>query len=302
MKVFLTGGTGFIGSYVAKELSDKGHEVTILARNPDKVPALRELPGVTIVGGLLTDLDVVEENLHDKDACIHVALGWGDFATTMLKNDTFPSVFLFETAARLGVKHFIYTSSTAVMGNLSSSVDEKSKPHPSDFYGATKASSECFLFATSYRFAMSCNVIRPGYTFGNPVVDGASMEPDDRFRKIVRNALSGDDIVIVKYDGTQFVWAGDLAGLYLALLESGLNRRTYFALGSNFVQWEKIAEKAIRVTGSKSAIRIEEKGFSRSPSLYDVRLMERDFGLAFDSWDRIVNHIEYLAASMKSEN
>jgi len=38
MNVFLTGGTGFIGSYVAMELVKQGHHVTILARNRNKVP------------------------------------------------------------------------------------------------------------------------------------------------------------------------------------------------------------------------------------------------------------------------
>jgi UDP-glucose 4-epimerase len=40
MKILLTGGTGFIGSYVAMELVQYGHQVTILARNQHKVPAL----------------------------------------------------------------------------------------------------------------------------------------------------------------------------------------------------------------------------------------------------------------------
>ena len=42
MKIFLTGGTGFIGSYVAMELVKHGHQVTILARNPDNVPELKK--------------------------------------------------------------------------------------------------------------------------------------------------------------------------------------------------------------------------------------------------------------------
>jgi UDP-glucose 4-epimerase len=294
MKIFLTGGTGFIGSYVVKALSDKGHNVTILARNPDKVPAIRELAGVTIAGGLITDLDVIEEHLHDKDACIHIALGWGDLATSMLKNDTFPSVFLFETAGRLGVKRFIYTSSTAAMGNLSSNADEKGKPEPSDFYGATKASSECFLLAVSHKYDMRCNIIRPGYTFGNPIIEGASMESDDRFKKIARDAIAGNKIDLVRFDGTQFIWAGDLARLYLAVLDSDANRQTYFGLGSEFVSWEKIVKKAIELAGSKSTISLEDRGYSREPLLYDVELMRKEYGFAFESWGEIVKHIGYL--------
>ena len=55
MKIFLTGGTGFIGSYAVKALVDTGHQLTILARNPQKVPKLYELPGVRIIHGTITD-------------------------------------------------------------------------------------------------------------------------------------------------------------------------------------------------------------------------------------------------------
>jgi UDP-glucose 4-epimerase len=294
MKIFLTGGTGFIGSYVVHELSKRGHEVTILARNPDKVPCLSDLPGVKIVPGLLTDFDVIEQNLEGKDACIHIALGWGDHATSMLKNDTFPSVFLFETAARLGVGHLIYTSSTAALGHLFKNAGERDKPEPTDFYGATKASSECFLLAVSHTYPMRCNIIRPGYTFGNPVVRGAFTEPDNRFRSIVKQAKTGDDINIISNDGTQFIWAGDLARVYASVLESGSNRKTYFALGDAFYSWESIAQKTIELTGSNSRIITEDKGCHSNPFCYDVSLIKQEFGLNFKSWEKIVEHVSYL--------
>ena len=40
MRIFLTGGTGFIGHFVAKEFLERGHSLKILARNPDKIPSL----------------------------------------------------------------------------------------------------------------------------------------------------------------------------------------------------------------------------------------------------------------------
>ena len=118
MKIFMTGGMGFIGSYIVKMLIDNGHEVTVLARNPDKVPAFKNLPGVNILKGGLADFDLIEKKLPGHDACIHNALGWGDTAVEMLKNDTLCSVFIFEKAAASGVKQLIYTSSTAALGDF----------------------------------------------------------------------------------------------------------------------------------------------------------------------------------------
>jgi UDP-glucose 4-epimerase len=77
---------------------------------------------------------------------------------------------------------------------------------------------------------MKINIIRPGYTFGNPVIDGSSTQGDTRFHQIVKIALENRPITVVKNDGTQFIWAGDLAKLYIKILHSYVNRKTYFGL------------------------------------------------------------------------
>lgn len=48
MKVFMTGGTGFVGSYLSRELVQKGHDITILTRR-DKPPAAA--PGISFITG-----------------------------------------------------------------------------------------------------------------------------------------------------------------------------------------------------------------------------------------------------------
>ncbi|MEN8143151.1 MAG: NAD(P)-dependent oxidoreductase, partial [Thermodesulfobacteriota bacterium] len=39
MKIFITGGSGFIGRQLAKALADRGHQITILSRSPRKGPS-----------------------------------------------------------------------------------------------------------------------------------------------------------------------------------------------------------------------------------------------------------------------
>lgn len=305
MKVFLTGGTGFIGSYVALELVNRGHEVTILARRAHKVPALRKIAGIEIVEGDITDKILLERLVVGQDACILVALnytkqtGW-----EVLLDDTLPTVFLADAAAQAQVKHFIYTSSTAAndslyMGGASEeeaalkAVTTSTKQHPATFYGATKAASENYLIAQSHCSAMRVNIIRPGYTFGNPVVPGARTQSDTRFRKIVQAALENRPIQVIKNDGTQFIWAGDLAKLYLAVLHSEVNRKTYFGLSKKFVSWVAIAQEAVRQCNSKSPIEVEDKGWSDAGLYWDVSDVKKDFGLEFDAWDKIVEHVAY---------
>jgi UDP-glucose 4-epimerase len=308
MKVFLTGGAGFIGSHVAMELAQRGHRVTILARNRRKMPALLAVEGLEVVEGDLGDLPLLERLVAGQEACVHVALKYSEKAGhEVLLDDTLPTVFLAGAAAKAGLASFLYTSSTSANDSLYMggqdpweepirNVTVRTKPHPATFYGATKAASEVFLMAQSHLAPMRVNIIRPGYTFGNPVVEGASMESDGRFRDIVRKAVAGRTIDVIENDGTQFIWAGDLAKLYGAVLESALNRRTYFGLSKRFVSWQAIAQEAVKRCGSASPVRVEDRGWSDDGAAWDVSDMQRDFGLEFDPWEKIQAHLDYLMA------
>ena len=306
MNIFLTGGTGFIGSYVTLELLKHNHKITVLARNPDKIPKFKEIKELEMVKGTLSDSELLENLIKGKDACIHIALNYSEAKEgwETLLDDTVPTVFMSNIAAKEKVKHFIYTSSTSVNDSLySGGADEleeqikicntKTKQHPATFYGATKAASENFLMAESHLSSMRINIIRPGYTFGNPIAEGAHTQSDTRFKNIVNNAFNNKPIPIIKNDGTQFIWAGDLAKLYTKILHGNVNRKTYYGVSKNFISWERIAQKAIKKCDSKSQILLEDKGWSYYPLICDTSYIKLDFGLEFEPWDKIKEHLYY---------
>ena len=63
MRVFITGATGFIGSYVAHRLLEAGHDLVAIARNPDKTPSLSRHPRVERVPASLYDFALIREKL-----------------------------------------------------------------------------------------------------------------------------------------------------------------------------------------------------------------------------------------------
>jgi len=295
MNIFVTGGTGFIGSYVVHELVSHGHQLTVLARNPNKVKGFINHPQIEFIEGSLYDQDRIKEGLYGKDTCIHIALGWGDSPLEMLERDTKASVYIFETAAELGVGQIIYTSSTAAIGEFRPVMAEDIDCRPVDLYGATKAATEAYLLAIAKVKKIRCNIIRPGYVFGNPVVEGAPMQPDDRFRKIVKAAKANEPIHLVKNDGTQFIWAGDLAKVYYRLLSSQHNRQIFLGLSTQFISWEEIAQYAVGYLASESEIVLEDKGWKRDDDYFDVSLLKKEFGYSFSAFEQIKRHVEYIA-------
>ncbi len=268
--------------------------MTVLPRNPNKVPAWLNHPAIEVVRGQLSNREAVESAFAGKDAAILVALGWGNTAIDVLQADTLPSLYLFETAAELGVKHLIYTSSTVAYGEHRPVFSETIQTRPDTFYGATKAATENYLMAISHQYHLRANTIRPGYTFGNPVVDGAFIYSDQRFRKIIPAAKANLPISLVKNDGTQLIWAGDLAKIYLSVLTSNHDRQTFNALGSEFTTWEEIARMAIDRIGSKSQVIVEDQGRASGGGQYDVSLIAQEFGFRFSAYELLKDHVAYL--------
>jgi putative NADH-flavin reductase len=66
-RIALIGASGHVGSRILKELSDRDHQVTAIARTPEKIPSL---PGVTAVKGDLADASVLAAVLQGHDAIV----------------------------------------------------------------------------------------------------------------------------------------------------------------------------------------------------------------------------------------
>jgi UDP-glucose 4-epimerase len=293
MKIVITGATGFIGSHVAVRLARAGHEVVATGRNPRKVPALGAVPGITLARLELGDPKSWAPALTGANVLVHVALGWGEGGLLMLQADTAASVGLFEAAHAAGVSRIIYTSSTAAVGEQRGEDREDCPLRPTDFYGATKASTEMFARAFARTTKVPVHVIRPGYIFGEPVVEGASVYSDTRFRNICRAVREGRPVHLIQNDGTQFLHASDLAKVYETLLTHDAGFSTHFALAKDWCSWADLARMAMTELGREVPIEFEDRGYG-PPLLYDVSAIERDFGLAFHSREQLRTHVRWV--------
>jgi UDP-glucose 4-epimerase len=298
MKVFITGGTGNIGQYVTLAALANGHEAIVLSRNPEKYPSLAKK--AALVKGTITDYNLLADYVKGCDAVIQIALGWGNEPVSMLNNDTVATVNLLEISEKAGVGKFIYTSSTAAMGVMRNDMDETVVNLPIDLYGSTKSASEAYVLGfTKYygdkgEVSMKRNIIRPGYTYSNPPFPDGSSQSDRRFRDIADAVVNSKPVTLTKYDGTQFISSGEIAQLYVKLLESDKNGEIYLALGNVFTSWEQIAKIALEFyPESKSEIVLSDLGWGAEPLLYNVKKMERDFGLSFASQKNLREHIRW---------
>lgn len=292
MRILVTGTTGFIGSHLAVHLARAGHEVVATARRPGTLPALAKIDGIRQERLDLSERDGWTGLMDGCQAVVHVALGWGDDGPSMLEADTAATVALLEAARRAGVRRFVYTSSTAANGEMTPLNRADRAPRPTDLYGATKAATE--MFARAYAGeGMSVHVVRPGYIFGEPVLDGARSQPDRRFRDIASAIVSGKPVAVIRHDGTQFLHAADLAQVYSRLLDHDAPFSLHYALSSSWRSWEWVAEQAMRLSGRTGTVHREDRGYGADPFLFDVSGIREDFGLDFDNAPRLVDHLRW---------
>ena len=145
MKIFVTGGAGYIGSHVVYELCDAGHEVTIF----DDLSLGREEnidKRAKFVLGSTLDNQQLNKALNDKgfDAVIHLA-AWKAAGESMEKpekyavNNIVGSMNLLNAVNDASIKNFVFSSTAAVYGSPSYlPIDEKHPINPANYYGYTK--------------------------------------------------------------------------------------------------------------------------------------------------------------------
>ncbi len=131
MKVFLTGGTGFIGMPLVRSLLRRGWQVTALARRPDSAQgrALARL-GARCVPGDVTSVDSMREAMRGCDVVIHNA-AWYELGVSRRQQRLMHDVNLegtrnvLELALELGVPRCVHVSSVLYYGGTGGQVADE---------------------------------------------------------------------------------------------------------------------------------------------------------------------------------
>ncbi|MEC3912769.1 UDP-glucose 4-epimerase GalE [Sphingobium sp. CR2-8] len=150
--VLVTGGAGYIGSHAVLALKDAGYGVVVIDNLVTgfhwAVPS-----GVPLVRGDIADRPLVEATLHDHDikAIMHFAgsVVVPELVEDPLKyyhNNSAKTRDLIESAVRIGVPHFIFSSTAATYGTPEESpVRETALQRPINPYGMSKLMTEYML-------------------------------------------------------------------------------------------------------------------------------------------------------------
>lgn len=148
MKVFLTGGTGFIGQRLVHAMIQREWEVTVLVRNPESANAktIQEL-GAKLVQGDVTDRESLRQAMTETNALIHNA-GWYELGIPKSSQEKMRIINVqgtkntLEMAIELNIAKIVYVSSIAFYGDTGNEVADETFQRvalPKNYYEKTKA-------------------------------------------------------------------------------------------------------------------------------------------------------------------
>jgi nucleoside-diphosphate-sugar epimerase len=143
-RLALTGGTGFIGQHLLRELTRRGYQVRVLLRRPTMLPA----DCTSAVIGDIARPQNMASALADVDAIIHLA-GLSVAASGRPEDDyrvlnVEATVGLARSAQRAGVRRFMFLSSVRAQAGPSDPrvLTEELEPRPTDAFGRSKLAAE----------------------------------------------------------------------------------------------------------------------------------------------------------------
>jgi UDP-glucose 4-epimerase len=220
--ILVTGGAGFIGSAVVRNLLGRGHRVRVVDNlskgRPSNVPQDCEY-----VEGDLMEPGIVERSFHDVDMCFHLAARIGGigyfhrYPATILDENNLMLSNVFRAATEGGAR-VVYVSSSMVFeraGEFPTPEDALDRfPPPFSAYGFSKLIGEWYCrafhdeFGTEFAIARPFNAYGPG-EFPEFEPGLAHVIPD-----LIRKIQKGKRPIRIFGDGTQtrsFTYIDDVA-------------------------------------------------------------------------------------------
>ena len=246
MRVFVTGGTGFVGSHVLSALVGAGHEVVALERTSSRRPEAP--PAVRWVLGDVLARESLERGMAGAEAVVHAAavLSYspGD-AGRQARVNVEGTRNVLEAAVRSGVRRVVHTSSVAAIGRgLPGRIADEDTRYdwpPGLRYNETKRASE-LLVRAERRVETVC--LSPAQVFG-PEDPTARLLP--LFRGVKRRLF-----LVSPPGGTTVCDVRDVARAHVAALDRGDPGARYI-LGGPHVTWAELLGAIGQVLGVSAA-------------------------------------------------
>jgi len=250
MKAFVTGATGFVGSHVARVLTEQGADLRLLVRSSSEPRNIQALKADRVVGDL-RDPASIEKAMAGCDAVFHVAADyrlWVREPEQMYRANVEGTRAVLDAARKNRVRRVVYTSSVATMGFTSNG-------HPADENSPVSLDSMIGHYKRS-KFMAEEVALEAGRSGTDVVVVNPSTPVGERDIKPTPTGRIVVDFLKKKFPayvdtGLNLVDVTECARGHVAALEKGRSGERYILGGENLTL-KQILDKLAAITGLPS--------------------------------------------------
>ena len=261
MKVCVVGGSGFLGSHVADQLSAAGHKVVIYDRRPS--PWLQDRQ--KMLQGDLLDLDGLEEAVAGCTAVYNFA-ALADLNEALdkpletVRINILGNVQVLEACRRQGIKRFVYASTVYVYSR------------EGGFYRCSKQSAEHYVEEYQKVYGMDYTILRYGSLYG------PRSDESNGLHRVVKGAL---ETGVLRYQGSpetmrEYIHVEDAALASVAALGDDFANQSVVLTGQEPMRVLDLLEMLAEILELKNAIEFvacEPTGhYVRTPYAFQPKL------------------------------
>jgi nucleoside-diphosphate-sugar epimerase len=240
--ILLTGGTGFVGLNVAEQLAARGEKVVLFDLSPP--PADFKWKVVFEKGDVTSRARLEEVFLqHQPEQVIHLAAITAGPERDACEPRRIAEVNLLgtlnvlEAARKHGVRRLVHASTGAVFGAAGVGVrlpldEERNRPVPESMYGITKYAAERACLRLAALWKMDVRVGRLATAYGRWEYASDARDRLSPPTEIARIALAGGEAVFPPLGDTDYIYAPDVAGALIALLQADAPAHRLYHLGT----------------------------------------------------------------------
>ena len=311
MKIFITGGAGYIGSVLAGQLLSRGDEVTVfddLWFGGDSVIPLMQSDRFRLIKGDICTETRLASIMSTADCVVHLAAIVGFPACDKVGRDHAWRINVqgtqnvWQAANKAGVKRFIFASSYSNYGESQQGelVTETSPLQPKSIYAETKIEAEKYLLSRGSSDITAPTCLRLATVFG--------LSPRTRFDLIINqfvlDALTKGVLEIYQTDFKRsFVHVRDVARAIAAMLDSPIEmvRNQVFNVGSEScnISKQKLVEM-IKLSIPKLNVLYRDVSFAGDMRSIHVSFEKIRRTLAFEAKTSVAEGIEELIGAIQN--
>lgn len=282
-KALVTGANGFIGSWLLKELNNKGVSVLAVVKNEaSDISSICHLSNVQIIYMDMSEIKQISQQISDRDIDVFYHLAWkgssgkerGDYELQLL--NTKYTLDAVNAAASLGCKRFVGAGTLAELDCNAYIMKDGSTPLPVSFYGSAKIAShfmskaECNRLGIEHIWTYFSNT----YGEGNNTQNFVNFASDLMLSGKHAAFTAGEQL----YD---FVHVSDNANALYLLGEKGRAFYSYYIGSTKPVELKEFIYKirdAIDPTIPLYLGEVPFHGIKQPPSVFDCTELVKDTG------------------------